>query len=191
MEIEKEAEATKGRPREKRQELIPQVPQRSAVTIFFSNCAPDNSDLLFSVHYITDSEILSSCSSSVKHSTGIHQENDVKEEEGGGENWVFQTFWVFGTYSFQNVDQTRKIVKHKKRTYAPDRLEAIKQEVEKLLEVGFIEEVQFPELLANPVMVKKANGKWRMCIDFTDLNYSCPKDYYPLPRIDTLIDATA
>ncbi|KAL8145164.1 hypothetical protein AgCh_003390 [Apium graveolens] len=41
-------------------------------------------------------EILSSCSSSVKHSTGIHQENDVKEEEGGGENWVFQTFWVFG-----------------------------------------------------------------------------------------------
>ena len=40
-------------------------------------------------------------------------------------------------------------------------------------------------------MVKKANGKWRMCIDFTDLNDACPKDCYPLPRIDTLIDATA
>ena len=90
-----------------------------------------------------------------------------------------------------NVDPTRKAVKQKKRTYALDRLEAIKQEVEKLLEAGFIEEVQFPEWLANPVMVKKANGKWRMCIDFTDLNDACPKDCYPLSRIDTLIDATA
>ncbi|XP_074337257.1 uncharacterized protein LOC141674447 [Apium graveolens] len=90
-----------------------------------------------------------------------------------------------------NVDPTQKAVKQKKRTYAPDRLEAIKQKVGKLLEAGFIEEVQFPEWLANPVMVKKANGKWRMCIDFTDLNDACPKDCYSLPRIDTLIDATA
>ncbi|XP_074362793.1 uncharacterized protein LOC141703089 [Apium graveolens] len=90
-----------------------------------------------------------------------------------------------------NVYPTRKDVKQKKRTYAPDRLEAIKQEVEKLLEVGFIEEVQFSEWLSNPVMVKKANGKWRICIDFTDFNDACPKDCYPLPRIDTMIDATA
>ena len=39
-------------------------------------------------------------------------------------------------------------------------------------------------------MVKKSNGKWRMCIDFTDLNRACPKDSYPLPRIDTLVDST-
>ncbi|KAL8115462.1 hypothetical protein AgCh_022089 [Apium graveolens] len=90
-----------------------------------------------------------------------------------------------------NVDPSRKIVKQKKRNFAPERQEAIKQEVEKLLEAGFIEEIQFPEWLANPVMVKKANGKWRMCIDFTDLNDACPKDCFPLPRIDTLIDATA
>ncbi|XP_074342421.1 uncharacterized protein LOC141679970 [Apium graveolens] len=64
-------------------------------------------------------------------------------------------------------------------------------EVEKLLEAGFIEEVKFPEWLANLVMFKKANGKWRMCIDFTDLNDACPKDCYPLQRIDTLINATA
>ncbi|XP_074354228.1 uncharacterized protein LOC141693119 [Apium graveolens] len=78
-----------------------------------------------------------------------------------------------------NVDPTRKVVKQKKRIYAPDRMKAIKQEVEKLLEAEFIVEVQFPEWLANPVMVKKANGKWRMCIDFTNLNDACPKDSYP------------
>ncbi|KAL8146473.1 hypothetical protein AgCh_004271 [Apium graveolens] len=90
-----------------------------------------------------------------------------------------------------NVDPSRKIVKQKKRNFAPERQEAIKQEIEKLLEAGLIEEIQFTEWLANPVMVKKANGKWRMCIDFTDLNDACPKDCFPLPRIDTLIDATA
>ncbi|XP_074323680.1 uncharacterized protein LOC141660589 [Apium graveolens] len=82
-----------------------------------------------------------------------------------------------------NVDPTRKTVKEKKRTYSPDTLEAIKQEVEKLLEARFIKEVQFPEWLANPVMVKKANGKWRICIDFTDLNDACPKDCYPYQRL--------
>ena len=38
-------------------------------------------------------------------------------------------------------------------------------------------------------MVKKANGKWRMCVDFTDLNKACPKNSYPLPRIDQLVDS--
>ena len=90
-----------------------------------------------------------------------------------------------------NIDSSRKTVKQKKRNFALERREAIKEEVEKLLKAGFIEEIQFPEWLANPVMVKKANGKWRMCVDFTDLNDACPKDCYPLPRIDTLIDATA
>ena len=40
-------------------------------------------------------------------------------------------------------------------------------------------------------MVKKANGKWRMCVDFTDLNKACPKNSFPLPRIDQLVDSTA
>ena len=55
----------------------------------------------------------------------------------------------------------------------------------------FIREVYYPNWLANMVMVKKASGKWRMCVDFTDLNKSCPKDIYPLPRIDILMDSMA
>ena len=55
----------------------------------------------------------------------------------------------------------------------------------------FIREVYYPDWLANVVMVKKAKGKWRMCINFTDLNKACPKDSYPLPRIDQLANSTA
>ena len=50
--------------------------------------------------------------------------------------------------------------------------------------------VFYPEWLANTVVVKKKNGKWRVCVDFTDLNKACPKDPFPLPRIDQLVDAT-
>ena len=54
----------------------------------------------------------------------------------------------------------------------------------------FIREIYYPDQLANIVMVKKVNGKWRMCVDFTDLNKTCPKDSYPLPRINQLVDST-
>ena len=56
---------------------------------------------------------------------------------------------------------------------------------------GFIREVYYPNWLTNVVLVKKANGKWRMCVDFTNLNKACPKDSFPLPRIDQLVDSTA
>ena len=56
--------------------------------------------------------------------------------------------------------------------------------------IGFIKELYYPKWLANIVMVKKANGKWRMCVDFTNLNKACPKDIYPFPRIDLLVDST-
>ena len=65
------------------------------------------------------------------------------------------------------------------------------EEVEELLTAGFIWEVYYPEWLANVVMVKKSNGKWCMCVDFTDLNRAYPKDSFPLPRIDQLVDSTA
>nr|XP_023917426.1 uncharacterized protein LOC112028970 [Quercus suber] len=90
-----------------------------------------------------------------------------------------------------NVDPGRKPIKQRRRTFAPERDQAITDEVSKLLAAGFIREVYYPDWLANVVLVKKANGKWRMCVDFTDLNKACPKDSFPLPRIDQLVDSTA
>ena len=63
--------------------------------------------------------------------------------------------------------------------------------MEKLLEADFIREVFYPDWLANVVMVKKSNGKWRMCVNFIDLNKAFPKDSFPLPIIDQLVDSTA
>ena len=60
-----------------------------------------------------------------------------------------------------------------------------------MLEANFIREVYYPDWLANVIMVKKTNGKWRMCVDFMDLNKAYPKDSYPLPQIDTMVDSTA
>ena len=62
--------------------------------------------------------------------------------------------------------------------------------VHKLLEAGFVKEVFHPEWLANPVLVKKKSGKWRMCVDYTSLNKACPKVPFPLPRIDQIVDST-
>jgi hypothetical protein len=72
-----------------------------------------------------------------------------------------------------------------------DKDEGARNEVKRFLSAGVIREVTYLEWLANTVMVKKANGKWRMCIDFIDLNKACPKDEFPLSRIDSLVDATA
>ena len=61
----------------------------------------------------------------------------------------------------------------------------------KLKRAGAIKEVFYPKWLANTMMVKKKNGKWRVCIDFMDLNKACLKDPFPMPRIDQLVDVTA
>ncbi|KAL0437526.1 UNVERIFIED_CONTAM: Transposon Ty3-G Gag-Pol polyprotein [Sesamum radiatum] len=78
-----------------------------------------------------------------------------------------------------NVDPNAKPVKQKKRMFGVERSIAIKEEVDKLLEANYIRPVQYPEWLANVVLVPKPNGKWRLCIDFTDLNKACPKDPFP------------
>ena len=68
--------------------------------------------------------------------------------------------------------------------------DAVRDEVIKLKRVGAIKEVFYPEWLANIVVVKKKSGKWRVCVDFTDLNKACSKDPFPMPRIDQLVDVT-
>ena len=90
-----------------------------------------------------------------------------------------------------NVSPSYKPLCQKRRMLAPEQENAIKEEVQKLVKVEFVHEVYNLDWLANVVMVKKANGKWRMCMDFIDLNKACPKDSYPLPCIDQLVDSTA
>ena len=90
-----------------------------------------------------------------------------------------------------NMNPERKPVQQRRRVFAPERDQAVTDEVTKLLTAGFIWEVYYPEWLANVVLVNKANGKWRMCVDFIGLNKACPKDSFPLSRIDQLMDSTA
>ena len=90
-----------------------------------------------------------------------------------------------------NVNPFFKPVKQKRRSFALERQKAINEEVGKLLQAKAIIEVEYPKWLANVVLVKKVNVKWCLCIDFTDINRACPKDSFPLPRIDLIVDATA
>ncbi|CAL8998086.1 unnamed protein product, partial [Prunus brigantina] len=90
-----------------------------------------------------------------------------------------------------SISPTCKPVRQKRRSYDAERYEAMRNEVDKLKAIGFVREATYPVWLANSVMVRKAKGGWRMCQDYTDLNKACPKDSFPLPRIDQLVDATA
>jgi hypothetical protein len=90
-----------------------------------------------------------------------------------------------------DLDKKAKPVKQRLRRFAQDRKEAIRLEITRLLAAGFIREVAHLDWLANPVLVKKKNGEWRMCVDYTDLNKHFPKDPFPLPRIDQVVDSTA
>ena len=89
-----------------------------------------------------------------------------------------------------NVHPSSKPVQQKKIVFAPNRDNAIKEKVQKLTLAKFIRKVYYPDWLANVVMVKKENSKWRMYVNFTDLNKACPKDSYSLPCIDQLVDST-
>ena len=90
-----------------------------------------------------------------------------------------------------NVNPDFKPIQQKRRKIAPERNLIVNEEVQKLLDMGMIREVNYPTWLANVVVVPKKNGKWRVCVDYTDLNKACPKDPFPLPHIDAMVDATA
>ncbi|GKD37186.1 reverse transcriptase domain-containing protein [Tanacetum coccineum] len=74
-------------------------------------------------------------------------------------------------------------------TGAPERAKAIQVEVQKLVEAGILREVYYHDWLSNPVIVRKHDGSWRMCVDFTYLNKACPQDCYPLPEIDWKVES--
>ena len=78
-----------------------------------------------------------------------------------------------------NVNLEKKPIQQKRRVFAPKWNQAITDEVNKLLTAGFIHEVYYPKWLANVVLVKKANRKWRMCVDFTKLEQRLPKGQFP------------
>ena len=67
---------------------------------------------------------------------------------------------------------------------AREHVDTVKLEVQMLKEARVIREIFFLEWLANTVVVKKKNGKWKVCVDFTKLNRACPKDPFPMPKID-------
>ncbi|XP_068477215.1 uncharacterized protein [Phaseolus vulgaris] len=89
------------------------------------------------------------------------------------------------------MDAKVRPVRQRRRKFNSERCLIVKEETQKLLSAGHIREIQYPEWLANVVLVKKANGKWRMCVDLTNLNKACPKDSYPLPNIDALVDSAS
>ena len=89
-----------------------------------------------------------------------------------------------------NVNPSVTPRKQPPRCSSKDHSDAIKDEVMKLKQAGAIKEVFYLEWLGNIVLVKKMSRKWRACVDFTDLNKACPKDPFPMPRIDQLMDAT-
>ncbi|XP_073061799.1 uncharacterized protein [Primulina eburnea] len=90
-----------------------------------------------------------------------------------------------------NILPGSRPIKQKKRHFGPENDKVIEEQVGELLKAGHIREVQFPTWFSNVVLVPKSTGKWRMCVDFRDLNKACPKDCYPLPRVDQLVDFTS
>ena len=90
-----------------------------------------------------------------------------------------------------NILKGHKPVKQTLPRFSEPKRQAMGEELAKLIEVGFIRETNHPDLLANLVMVPKKEKYWRLCVDFKDINKACPKDPFPLPRIDQIIDATA
>ena len=90
-----------------------------------------------------------------------------------------------------DIQLNSKPVKQRLRRFDELKRRVIGEELQKLLAAGFIKEVFHSEWLANTVLVKKKNGSWRMCVDYTSLNKACLKVPFPLPRIDQIVDSTA
>ena len=87
-----------------------------------------------------------------------------------------------------SVSPSASTVAQRRRKQSPEKAEAAEKAVKNLTEANFIAEAKYTTWPSNIVLVNKSNEKWRMCVDYTDLNRACPKDAYPLPNIDKLVD---
>ncbi|GKU90690.1 hypothetical protein SLEP1_g4654 [Rubroshorea leprosula] len=90
-----------------------------------------------------------------------------------------------------STDPAKRPVVQKHRLFGPEKQVAIDEEIKKLLQAGFIRRVEYSEWVSKPVLIKKPNGKWRMCIDFTNLNEACQKDPHPFPNGEKLVERAA
>ncbi|GJV81092.1 reverse transcriptase domain-containing protein [Tanacetum coccineum] len=79
-------------------------------------------------------------------------------------------------------------VKQKKRSLAPERNKAIHTQVEELTKANILREVKYQTWVSNPVIVKKASERWKLCVDFMDINKACPKEHHSLPMIEQKVE---
>ena len=105
---------------------------------------------------------------------------------------TYEALGVDPEFICHNLNVNPLVAPKKQLPWRPSKehAEAVREEVAKLKQAGAIKEVFYPEWLANTVVVKKKSGKWRVCVDFMNLNKACPKDPFPMPKIDQLVDAT-
>nr|GEV92974.1 reverse transcriptase domain-containing protein [Tanacetum cinerariifolium] len=96
---------------------------------------------------------------------------------------------IRGTLSDKGRTEMCSILKRNLDIFAPERAKAIQAEVQKLVEAGIMRKVYYHDWLSNPVMVKKHDGSWQMCVDFMDLNKAFPHDCYPLSKIDWKVES--
>jgi hypothetical protein len=90
-----------------------------------------------------------------------------------------------------DIQAGSKPIRQRLHRFDEEKHRAIREEIHKLLAARFVKEVFHPQWLANPILVQKKNGKWRMCVDYTSLNKACPKHPFPLPCIDQIVDSTS
>ncbi|GJZ04407.1 hypothetical protein Tco_0537682 [Tanacetum coccineum] len=119
------------------------------------------------------------------------QTNGGRKSQGGNKPRISGTNINDWFYSHRRGPQQLGCspVRQKKRGQTTDRNQAIHEEVGKLFEAGIMKEVHYHDWLSNPVMIKKHDDSWRMCVDFKYLNKACPKDGYPLLEIDWKVES--
>lgn len=94
-------------------------------------------------------------------------------------------------YHHMSINSTVKLVSHRKCKVGEENRTSIDEEVQKLINIGVITEVKYPFWIANIILVRISSNKWRICVDFTELNTVCPKDLYLIPNINRLIDGSS